>query len=272
MSDQYYIRIRGEVKGPLTREQITAQIRRKRLGRHHELSTDAITWQKAGDMPEFFQPAIAPRERNVEVEIETVEADKDQPVQHSEPDVDAAVAGEEWYYSKGGNKLGPVSASDIQMWLSSGRLSASDLVWNEGFDNWLPAGELPQFASAAGAGGKKSSASGDMQPAGFWEVFMGTSRAATLPEDAIHKYPNLTRYLRIAEAAIRITFVLALFLNFAGWIYLVGRAVNDEQWELVAGGLIAGPLQVMLLWLIFITGMAGLEFIRVVIKIEDNTA
>ena len=101
---------------------------------------------------------------------------------------------------------------------------------------------------------------------------MGTSKAATLPKDAIHKFPNLTRYLQIAEAAIRITFVLALFLNFAGWIYLVGRAVNNEQWELVAGGLIAGPLQVLLLWLFFITGMAGLEFIRVVIKIEDNTA
>ncbi|MEO2018036.1 MAG: GYF domain-containing protein [Fuerstiella sp.] len=270
MSDQYYIRIRGEVKGPLTREQITAQIRRKRLGRHHELSTDAITWQKAGDLPEFFQPSVAPRERNVGADA--VEVSESQPTQNSEPEIDAAVAGEEWYYSKGGNKLGPVTSSDIQMWLSSGRLNASDLVWNEGFDNWIPAGDLPQFASAAGAGKKTSGAFDNMEPAGFMQMFLGTSKAATLPKDAIHKFPNLTKYLQIAEAGMRIAFVLALFLVFAGCIYLVGGGVYYKEWEFVAGGLIAGPLYVLLLWYFFITGMAGLEFIRVVIKIEDNTA
>lgn len=101
---------------------------------------------------------------------------------------------------------------------------------------------------------------------------MGTSRAARLPDDAIHKFPNLTRYLRIAESSLRILFVLALFLTFASMMYVVGRAVYEEQWPIVAGGLIAAPIQVIFLWLLFITGMAGLELVRVVIQIEDNTS
>jgi len=61
--NQYYVRVRGEVKGPWTQAQIQTQIRRKRIGRIHELSTDAAHWQKAGDMPELFEPAVSVRNR-----------------------------------------------------------------------------------------------------------------------------------------------------------------------------------------------------------------
>lgn len=271
MSDQYYIRIRGEVKGPLAREQIVAQIRRKRLGRHHELSTDAINWLKAGDMPEFFEPAIVPRDQIMPVDPQPVEAEPVQVPPQAKPESTTGDSDGDWYYAKSGNKLGPVSASDIQMWLSSGRLKTSDLVWHESFDNWIPAGDLPQFASAAQSAGSQTNVGG-MPPAGFWEVLMGTSAAAKLPEDAVHKYPNLTRYLKIAETSIRVVFVLILFLNFAALIYVVGRAWSEQQWDVVAGGLIAAPLQALLVWLVFISCMAALEFVRVVIKIEDNTS
>ncbi|MEQ9410977.1 MAG: GYF domain-containing protein [Fuerstiella sp.] len=268
MSDNYYIRIRGEVKGPLSREQIVTQIRRKRLGRHHELSADAINWQKAGDMPEFFEPAVTKRARvAVESEADASDTFSLQPAEKEDVSPDS---NGDWYYAKGGNKLGPVSGSEIQMWLSSGRLNAEDLVWNESFDNWLPVGDLPQFAGAAGS--RKGSGISEQPPAGFWEIFMGTSAAARLPGNAVHKYPNLSRYLQIAESSLRILFVLLLFLNLAGLFYVVGRSWYEMQWVVVAGGLIAAPLQVLFLWLVFITCMAGLEFIRVVIQIEDNTS
>ncbi len=274
MSDQYYIRVRGEVKGPLTQDQIVAQIRRKRLGRHHELSVDAVTWQKAGDMAEFFQPAVTKRERQPVAETEAEPTPSADVAELASGQSASGSSAEEWYYSKGGNRLGPVSASDIQMWLSSGKLAADDLVWNEEFDNWIPAGDLPQFAFAgdSAAAKKKKTKVSDMQAAGFWEVFMGTSPAARLPDDAIHKFPNLTRYLRIAESSLRILFVLALFLTFASMMYVVGRAVYEEQWPIVAAYLIGAPIQVIFLWLLFITGMAGLELVRVVIQIEDNTS
>ena len=269
MSDQYYIRIRGEVRGPLNREQIVAQIRRKRLGRHHELSTDAVTWQKAGEIADLFEPVVSARE--VPVEPEPVVAATDIYAASSYDEVEGNSPGTEWYYSKGGNKLGPVSASDIQMWLGSGRLDASDLVWNESFDNWLPAGDLPQFSGSIVSKQKKSKL-GEMPKAGFLEVFLGTSKAASLPGDSIHKYPSLTRYLRIAEESTRISFILSLLISFSAWVYFVGQSVSEEDWFRVTGLSIFGPVFVTILWLLFITCMAGLELIRVVIKIEDNTA
>lgn len=270
MTDRYYIRIRGEVKGPLTREQITSQIRRKRVGRHHELSTDGMSWQKAGEMAEFFEPAVASRERVV-AEPEPVEAVEAIPEERLGQAAASAPA-EEWFYTKGGNKLGPVGASDIQMWLSTGGLSVTDLVWNERFENWIPAGDLPQFATAASANSKAAATASEMPAAGFFEIFMGTSKAAKLPGDAVHKYPNLTRYLRIAESSIRIMFVLFLILQLSSAFYVIGEAMQLNNWTYALGGLIAVPIMILFLWLIFISLMAVLEFVRVVIKIEDNTA
>jgi hypothetical protein len=61
MSDSYYVRIRGEVKGPVARSELVSQIRKKRMGRHHEVSTDAVTWMRAGDVPDLFEPVVAVR-------------------------------------------------------------------------------------------------------------------------------------------------------------------------------------------------------------------
>ncbi len=59
MAENYYVRIRGKVKGPYTHEKVLQQVRRKRLGRHHEISEDAVSWQKAGTFEEFFEPEEA---------------------------------------------------------------------------------------------------------------------------------------------------------------------------------------------------------------------
>ncbi|MEZ6126663.1 MAG: hypothetical protein R3C49_26375 [Planctomycetaceae bacterium] len=101
---------------------------------------------------------------------------------------------------------------------------------------------------------------------------MGTSRGASLPPDAVHKFPNLTRYLRIAETSLRIGFVLLLFLTAAGAMYLIGKAVNEEDWPTAIGGVIAAPLNALILWLWFLTCMAALELAKVFIRIEDNTS
>ncbi len=268
MADQYYIRIRGETKGPLSHEQIAAQIRRKRLGRHHELSTDAVNWEKAGNMPEFFEPAISTRERPAEIT-----RDESEPIPLSPgpvADSGASPKDEEWFYTKSGNKLGPVATADIQMWLASGRLKSTDPVWNSSLDNWIPAGDLPQFAVHTQEIKQKSPV--DRTEASFFEIVMGTSRARKLPGDAIHKYPNLTRYLRIAESVLRIAFTLSVCLCVGYLIFAAGLATNQENWPLFLAVLIAGPLQILLLWFTFISLMAALEFIRVVINIEDNTS
>lgn len=46
----------------------------------------------------------------------------------------------EWYYSKGDQQIGPVSASDLEALARSGELSKKDMVWKEGMVEWKPAG------------------------------------------------------------------------------------------------------------------------------------
>lgn len=276
MSGQYFVRVRGEIKGPVTHDQIVAQIRRKRLGKLHEISTDRENWVKAGDMPEFFQPAVEKREKlradaTVGSSEEGAADGQSGPAAGLDISPSEGVEGDQWFYAKGGNQLGPVTASEIQMWLASGALLPTDLVWNESLEDWLPANELPQFSTITAAPKPEPTHKQDIPKAGFLEVFMGTSRGAVLPVLAEHKYPNLSRYLRIAEAIVRIMFVIYLLLFLAGWLFTVGVAMNQQLWSEVFIGVVVAPVAVVLLWFLFISMLAGLEFARVVINIEDNT-
>jgi hypothetical protein len=49
----------------------------------------------------------------------------------------------DWHYSSKGKKVGPVSESEIRSLATSGRLSASDLVWQTGQPDWVPASSVP---------------------------------------------------------------------------------------------------------------------------------
>lgn len=283
MSDEYYIRIRGTVKGPLSRDQIVTQIRRKRLGRHHELSLDAVHWKKAGDMPELFKPLV-PTGSNLDFDVDESTADSS-----TEPEVKHAASGRseaddpkatpvqaEWFYAQNGKQSGPVSETDIRRMVSMGTLAASDLIWSEGFEKWTPAGETSGFAAAFVQPPVRPQQETDFirddPQTGFWEVFMGTSRGAALSAKSQQKFPNLTRYLRLTESALRVLFVLFLLCGFAAWLQFVEVAFSAQQWFTFSAGLVAGPLGVLITWLLFTSALAGLELIRVVIHIEDNSA
>jgi hypothetical protein len=57
----------------------------------------------------------------------------------------------QWYYSQGGQQLGPVSEEQLLQWRAAGRVGPNDLVWSEGMTDWVPAGQVPQLqAHAAG--------------------------------------------------------------------------------------------------------------------------
>ena len=61
-----------------------------------------------------------------------------------------------WYYERGGQRLGPVSPENLRELAASGRLRASDLVWKQGLETWVPAarvkGLFPTGATEAGLG------------------------------------------------------------------------------------------------------------------------
>ncbi len=51
--------------------------------------------------------------------------------------------GREWYYAKGGEKYGPVSAAEIRELAATGRLLPDDLIWTEGMEDWVDARRAP---------------------------------------------------------------------------------------------------------------------------------
>lgn len=53
-----------------------------------------------------------------------------------------SVMGEQWYYSRDGASVGPVSALDLKHLASCGQLTPTDLVWKEGMRDWVPAEQL----------------------------------------------------------------------------------------------------------------------------------
>lgn len=58
----------------------------------------------------------------------------------------------QWYYSKNSTQLGPVEQGEMIAKISSGEITASDLVWREGMADWLPCGQVPELRATVALG------------------------------------------------------------------------------------------------------------------------
>lgn len=54
----------------------------------------------------------------------------------------------QWYYSKNGVQLGPISEGEIRGKIASGEILVTDLVWRDGMRDWLPAAKVPELSGA----------------------------------------------------------------------------------------------------------------------------
>lgn len=52
----------------------------------------------------------------------------------------------QWYFSKGGTQMGPVSLDELRAKIASGEVTGADMVWREGFSDWKPASDVPELA------------------------------------------------------------------------------------------------------------------------------
>lgn len=134
MTSDYYLRVHGNIKGPIRHAQIVGLIRKKRLGRHHEISRDSINWARVGEIPEFTaywsSPATATK----------ASAQEESP--HSESEANASgvtPSNEDWYYASESEYFGPVSTSQMLTFLQSGVISGDTLVWKSDFEDWREA-------------------------------------------------------------------------------------------------------------------------------------
>lgn len=96
----------------------------------------------------------------------------------------------QWYYSKNGVQLGPVSDSEIRAKFASGEILATDLVWREGMRDWLPAAKVEELAMVSPARATTS----ETPP-----VFGGSPVSPNLAPSTISPHPgdgaNIPNYL-----------------------------------------------------------------------------
>lgn len=57
--------------------------------------------------------------------------------------------GEEWYVGSGGRQTGPFTLQQLRQMAASGQLARADLVWKDGFANWVPVSAVTELFSTA---------------------------------------------------------------------------------------------------------------------------
>ncbi|MBX9623945.1 MAG: DUF4339 domain-containing protein [Gemmataceae bacterium] len=62
-------------------------------------------------------------------------------------------ADSQWYYSVGGQRFGPVPASELKSLATAGKLAGGDLVWKEGMTDWAPAKKVKGLIPPPGPSG-----------------------------------------------------------------------------------------------------------------------
>jgi hypothetical protein len=58
---------------------------------------------------------------------------------------------ENWYFTRGGEQVGPHSTEQLRQFLVAGQLNAGNVVWKDGMPQWVALGSLPEFADLAPA-------------------------------------------------------------------------------------------------------------------------
>jgi hypothetical protein len=57
----------------------------------------------------------------------------------------------QWYFSKGGTQMGPVSLDELRAKIASGEVTGADMVWREGFPDWKRIGDVPELGISSAA-------------------------------------------------------------------------------------------------------------------------
>jgi len=142
--ETYFVRWRGEVKGPFSRDALKRMAELNQLSKLHEVSADQSHWSRAdkieGVFPEYRRKVIHEDRPVTSAENATTPA---------EPLTDnVAVSEDSWFYSTGGQVSGPCSSVVILKLLSEGMLKRSDYVSPASNPSeWRPIERVPQFSS-----------------------------------------------------------------------------------------------------------------------------
>lgn len=143
MSARYFIRVRGDVQGPFDEDRLWRLAQRGHFSRSHEVSTDGLTWSRAAEFPDLFPPPPAPKFRRSggtadDGSVWIDDADFVGGISDGQDQPDAT-----WFYIQNTEQKGPHTFENLQLLADNGVLKRDDLVWKEGFPDWVRAELVP---------------------------------------------------------------------------------------------------------------------------------
>ena len=146
----YFIRVRGRVLGPYDVAQLKTLRARGQFGRANEVSTDRQTWQSAAAIEHLFvgskKTAVVPAE-----EFETA-ITVTRPAQGQSGGPPSRSTQPAWHYSVGSEQYGPVTLLELRGLAASGQLRPDDLIWKEGFADWMPLRDVAELGAVTRPG------------------------------------------------------------------------------------------------------------------------
>jgi len=171
MTQQYYIRSRGQVRGPFTIGRLEVLCRRQRFGRHFEVSTDRSHWTLAEEhsvvgciFPSRNLTNLSEQGNGTATANKQLDASSDvhagddsrntlrsaaekaaqaNAVGNSRSDTEGPDDGNDlWYYLRGRQQVGPIDFQELRSLVASGELTATSCAWREGMDDWCELGHI----------------------------------------------------------------------------------------------------------------------------------
>ncbi|MCY2986900.1 MAG: GYF domain-containing protein [Planctomycetota bacterium] len=149
---QYFIRNRGEVRGPFPPEKLKELARRGQFGRHYQVSESGEVWESAANHPELLPEAKAGKIRKQPQAEPVAEPTGYELAEEYTPgagpdggedlrlaEATSSVTGQTWRYAHAGEEHGPLSFEELQQLASQGQLQFNDVVWTEGMATWIEA-------------------------------------------------------------------------------------------------------------------------------------
>ena len=129
---------------------------------------------------------------------------------------------DEWHYSVGGNRHGPVASTELKRLAESGQLSPTDLIWKEGLQNWVAASSVKGlFPKQSGppplpVGGQPATAAEDLAPK-VVAAARATADAAKAAMKSIAASKPIAGF-HIQRAALGGSSILGALATFMPWV------------------------------------------------------
>ncbi len=149
MAESYYLRFRGMILGPFTEDQVHAMIKRGRVSRGTEASTDQQTWRPLAEWSQFFPTPVTSGISGAPIAADSLDqgtapglrpgsSAASPGAQKVFSDTSLAGSPQKVWHVAHGKEAQPVTEAELISKIRSGHLTADTLVWSDELSSWEP--------------------------------------------------------------------------------------------------------------------------------------